>query len=75
MMGKGLPVVIVKLRSQASPASHIIVGWIEHRTGVVTGWQRPPRSRVSDGRIEAIGTEMMKSQVRLPRGEGAQTSR
>ena len=36
MMGKGLPVVIVKLRSQASAASHVIVGWIEHRTGVVT---------------------------------------
>jgi menaquinol-cytochrome c reductase cytochrome b subunit len=34
MMGKGLPVVIVKLRSQASAASHVIVGWIEHRTGV-----------------------------------------
>ena len=42
MMGKGLPVVIVKLRSQASAASHIIVGWIEHRTGVFDDVRKVP---------------------------------
>jgi len=40
MMGKGLPVVIVKLRSQASSASYVIIGWIEHRTGVITALEK-----------------------------------
>ena len=37
---KGLRIVSGRLRSRVSAASHFVVGWIEHRTGLVTAVEK-----------------------------------